>query len=974
MATSFHSTALRDAALSSGVATAGRTSSAVLTMPSSDGCMHRPLPREGDVCPDVPRVAAMPMTPPQTLHSVNMATQSDVDFNASPAGGAGQLPSATQLFIAACATPRRRNERLPVPETSPSAPTQLAAGVPATPQQLTEGLRRIGRHSLTPDDVEAVSGSPGRRNSVQVASPMSAPSASGAKMPVVAAESIRALLASGFGAASALEGLQLPRLEVINVADMRSCHRLTSRFAELDFLGACIVSGLSRGLELLCLALGEGGGVCLPLAQPLPSHLLATLRAWFCDSRKLCLTPDAKDLAGSLLRHGVDTSCALAEPRIALWLLNPDDKQHMTITDIAALLEIKAQASPAVASSGVSRFFGAGLCTVDVGSLGRLASAWTETVLAVPCAALLLRRVHEQGLSESFWQVETPFSVVLAWMEHFGIGCAPYDPLQTHSHLLYRISALQERARHVVGRLVQLSSSEDVGRALFEDLALPLPRGIHFQRKANGRIAYRSPLELLRRLAPCPLVDLVLEHRQLSHVSRRFESLLRSGGPPRLEPRCAGLGACSCCGSVLAAAEPTASETARPRPLARLRSEFVQTATATGRIATGAGSFPILSIENAFEMHEVLRPSLQEELAGGRQPEAGARVFVAVAAAAPPAPQQLRQGELHSVEEACCTEPFQGGDTSLAEYWISKGWTVYLDLAHSRQVRQVLVKHGTSLLTYPADRVWRLAAPVHMDDESAPKLIVNPRRLLAAEPGHILLSVDYSQLEVRIMAHFSQDARFVEILHGEGDIFRHAAAGWLRKPESEVTAEERGGAKRICYGLVYGIGIGRLASELGISKAQAQEFQDSFMREYSGIAAWVQACREAARQCGFVQTLHSRRRFLPALASRSHAQRAHAERQAVNSSCQASAADLVKTAMLGIHSRLKTMRRMEAGECRMIAKMLLQMHDELLFEVHESYLEVVREMVVAEMIGAGRGLRVPLQVKWRIGKTFGTLA
>merc|ERR1712178_536571 len=103
------------------------------------------------------------------------------------------------------------------------------------------------------------------------------------------------------------------------------------------------------------------------------------------------------------------------------------------------------------------------------------------------------------------------------------------------------------------------------------------------------------------------------------------------------------------------------------------------------------------------------------------------------------------------------------------------------------------------------------------------------------------------------MAHFSQDAQFTRILKDEkGDVFRHVAAGWLKKPEVEVTAEERSGAKRICYGLVYGIGAGKLGQELGISRAQAQDFTTSFMREYAGVAEWVQSCREQARLCGYV--------------------------------------------------------------------------------------------------------------------------
>jgi len=236
-----------------------------------------------------------------------------------------------------------------------------------------------------------------------------------------------------------------------------------------------------------------------------------------------------------------------------------------------------------------------------------------------------------------------------------------------------------------------------------------------------------------------------------------------------------------------------------------------------------------------------------------------------------------------------------------------------------------------------------------------------------------MLSVDYSQLEVRLMAHFSQDPGFVQILHSDGDVFRHVAAGWLHKPEADVTAEERSGAKRICYGLIYGIGAARLASELGISRVQAQQFQESFMREYAGVAKWIQGCRDQARRCGYVETLHGRRRFLPAIAARGANERSHAERQAVNTACQASAADLMKTAMLAIHERLLRLRVHKGASCRMAAHMLLQIHDEVLLEVAEERLDEVRDLVVSAMINAGEGLHVPLQVKWRVGKSWGHL-
>lgn len=194
-----------------------------------------------------------------------------------------------------------------------------------------------------------------------------------------------------------------------------------------------------------------------------------------------------------------------------------------------------------------------------------------------------------------------PTATVLAWMEHFGIGCETSDPNHTRSHALYKMAAIQEHVKRVVGRQVLLSSSEDVGRALFEDLHLPLPKGAQMRRKASGRLCYKSPQELLKRLLPNPVVSLIMEYRQLVHAVKRIESILRSAEAPRMEPLC------PLCSGAQGSTGPVFT---RPR----IRTEFVQTGTATGRLATAAGSVPLMCLENAFQINEVVRPSLHQEL------------------------------------------------------------------------------------------------------------------------------------------------------------------------------------------------------------------------------------------------------------------------------------------------------------------------------------------------------------------------
>ncbi|CAJ1347655.1 unnamed protein product [Effrenium voratum] len=446
--------------------------------------------------------------------------------------------------------------------------------------------------------------------------------------------------------------------------------------------------------------------------------------------------------------------------------------------------------------------------------------------------------------------------------------------------------------------------------------------------------------DVLKRLLPNQTVALILEHRQLSHAAKRIENILRSAEPPRAEPLCP-----MCAAGTMGLAGPGLASRQR------IRSEFVQTATATGRLATAAGAAPLLCLEKAFEICEVSRPSLHEELSKGTQVAAGTRVFVS-AAFEPPPRRRLREGAIHEVSERTCDQPMANSeeDVSLADYWASRGWEVYKEESWRRSVQQVLVRHGNSVWSYPADQVWRLAAAVDVAEEDARKVLVNPRQLLAAEPGYVLLSLDYSQIEVRLMAHFSEDPRLLNILRNGGDVFKQIAAGWLGKDSSQVSAEERSGAKRICYSLIYGVGVARLAAELGISRSQGSYFQPR--KEYAGVAIWIKACTDQARQQGFVETLHGRRRFLPGLASGSASERAHAERQAVNTACQASAADLMKAAMIGIHRRLKLLRSHD-GRCTMAGRILLQIHDELILEVEELRLSEVRELVVSEMIRAG---------------------
>ncbi len=227
------------------------------------------------------------------------------------------------------------------------------------------------------------------------------------------------------------------------------------------------------------------------------------------------------------------------------------------------------------------------------------------------------------------------------------------------------------------------------------------------------------------------------------------------------------------------------------------------------------------------------------------------------------------------------------------------------------------------------------------------------RRAFVAPPGRRLLSADYSQIELRLLAHLAQDEDLVAAFHAGADIHRATAARVFGVPIEKVDPAMRARAKVVNFGVLYGMGAQRLAREQGIPVAEASRFIAEYFAKLPGVKAFIDRCVSDARACGYARTLLDRRRYLPDLTSARPQLRAAAERMAVNTPVQGSAADLIKLAMVRLHARLA--REHPA------ARLLLQVHDELVLEVPERELEAVRELVVAEM-EAVLELRVPLQV------------
>ena len=221
------------------------------------------------------------------------------------------------------------------------------------------------------------------------------------------------------------------------------------------------------------------------------------------------------------------------------------------------------------------------------------------------------------------------------------------------------------------------------------------------------------------------------------------------------------------------------------------------------------------------------------------------------------------------------------------------------------------------------------------------------------EPGWELLSADYSQVELRILAHISQDETLVEAFRQGLDVHRATAARIFDLPLERVSSELRGRAKAINFGIIYGMGAPRLARETGLPLAEARSFIEGYFAKYPRIQAYLTGEVERARKQGYVETLLGRRRPLPDIRATHRAARANAERMAVNTPIQGSAADIIKVAMIRIQ------RRLRAEGLR--ARMLLQVHDELLFELPREEAEPTERVVREEMEGA-YPLLVPLVV------------
>ncbi|XP_058886953.1 DNA polymerase theta-like isoform X1 [Acipenser ruthenus] len=536
--------------------------------------------------------------------------------------------------------------------------------------------------------------------------------------------------------------------------------------------------------------------------------------------------------------------------------------------------------------------------------------ACTESVLVFSVMNQLSVLLEKDRLKDVFHNVEMPNQYCLVLLELNGIGFSTAE-CESQKHVMQaKLSSLESQAYQLAGHSFSLTSPEDIAEVLFLELKLP-PNG-----DTNGQMNKKT-LGYTRRMAVNG--NRVRLAKQFSTTKDVLEKLKPLHPLP---------------GLILEWRRITNAMTKVVFPLQREKMMHLllgmeriypipQTHTATGRV-----SFTEPNIQNVPKDFEIEMPTLVVE-----------------------SPPSQERGNHFSSKQ------------------------------RGRQPR-------SSRQFVPQAQV--------ASAEKGVSFSVSMRHAFVPFPGGLILAADYCQLELRILAHLSRDRRLIQVLNSGADVFKSIAAEWkMIEPES-VGDTLRQQAKQICYGIIYGMGAKSLGEQMGIDENDAACYIETFKSRYTGIQNFL---RETVKNCGkngFVQTILGRKRFLPAIKDPNIHSRAHAERQAVNTTVQGSAADIVKTATVSIQKRLEetfpstvkshkhpeslvqpdraARRPRQRGCCGPSsgAFFILQLHDELIYEVAEDDIIQVAQIVKKEMERAVK-LHVKLRVKVKVGPSWGSL-
>ncbi|MDG2451023.1 MAG: DNA polymerase I, partial [Saprospiraceae bacterium] len=236
------------------------------------------------------------------------------------------------------------------------------------------------------------------------------------------------------------------------------------------------------------------------------------------------------------------------------------------------------------------------------------------------------------------------------------------------------------------------------------------------------------------------------------------------------------------------------------------------------------------------------------------------------------------------------------------------------------------------------------------------------KAFIPRDDDHILLAADYSQIELRLIAEIANEEEMLKAFIAGHDIHKATAAGVYNVPIEEVTSDQRRNAKTVNFSIIYGAGSTNLSRQLGIKRGEAKELIEQYFKTYSGLKKYMDTTVDEARVKGYVTTLMGRKRYLRDINSRNRLASSNAERMAINTPIQGSAADMIKIAMINVHREMK--------EKELKTKMIMQVHDELVFDVFKPELEEMKELVEKHMRGALPNLKVPILVGIDVGENW----
>ncbi|XP_047903549.2 DNA polymerase theta isoform X1 [Anser cygnoides] len=606
---------------------------------------------------------------------------------------------------------------------------------------------------------------------------------------------------------------------------------------------------------------------------------------------------------------GISLEGNFEDPKVACWLLDSGSKERTLHSMVTTFLPNEL---PLLEGVGTGQ---------GVQSLGLSASrdhsgryrAAIESVLIFNVMNQLHDELQKQNLTEVFSKVEMPSHYCLALLELNGIGFSTAAYETQKQVMQAKLTEIETKAYQLAGHSFSLTSPDDIAEVLFLELKLPQNGDVTVQRN-------KKTLGYTRRTTAKG--NMVRLSKQFSTTKDVLEKLKTLHPLPGLILEWRRIN-----NAITKVVFPLQREKRLNSVLGMERIYPVsQTHTATGRV-----TFTEPNIQNVPRDFAIEMPTVVEE-----------------------------------------SPPFRA--------------------VYSRAVCGSRGRRHSSILPNGVN--------IQGEDRSEGRGIpfsVSMRHAFVPFPGGLILSADYSQLELRILAHLSRDCRLIEALNRGSDVFKSIAAEWKMIDPEAVGDSTRQQAKQICYGIIYGIGAKSLGEQMGIDENDAANYIESFKSRYTGIQKFLRETVKSCRRDGFVQTILGRRRYLPAIGDPNPYSKAHAERQAVNTTVQGSAADIVKTATVNIQRRLEAFssvikshghlessfqkdktgrlsRKRNRGMLHPISGgfFILQLHDELLYEVAEDDVIQVAQIVKHEMENAVK-LSVKLNVKVKIGPSWGDL-